>query len=300
MYDFIDTLNESRSLSESLGKLNTGTSEFREVVKALLKMKTDTGVSPNSNIVNFTVSDIGDVPSKVMQIAATTDELPAAIYLANAEGKGMIVFEKYGSAFTGKITKTTPVGVLTRDNSPWGQNGFGMKYTQRTGRRNHKDIRFRDVGMYDMRGEISGAVIFADSNKDQLRQDRRQAQHNADPLSMTRSGREWDRSKRLDAYKASKGDNFTGGEISFKEFSDIIVSYHNKRGVNFNGIPVSVHISSRFEVPKNPMNDPVIEVAHLDAIAEGTDSTGRTYGRFSTLAKVYLDLSNGRYTIKPR
>ena len=300
MYDFIDILNESRKLNESLGKLNAGTSEFKEVVKALLKMKTDTGVSPNSNIVNFTVGDIGDVPSKVMQIAATTDELPAAIYLANAEGKSMIVFEKYGSAFTGKITKTTQVGVLTRDNSPWGSNDFGMKYAQRAGRRSYKDLRFRDVGMYNMHGEISGAVIFADPSKDQLRLDRRQAQRNADPLSMTRSDREWDRKKRLDAYKASKGDNFTGGEISFKEFSTIIVSYHNKRGVNFDGIPVQVYISSKFEVPKNPMNDPVIEVAHLDTIAEGTDSTGRTYGRFSTLARIYLDLSNGRYTIKPR
>ena len=44
--------------NESLGKLNTGSSEFREIVKVLLRQGTKTSVTPNSNIVNFTIDDI--------------------------------------------------------------------------------------------------------------------------------------------------------------------------------------------------------------------------------------------------
>lgn len=292
MYDFIDTLNESRSLNESLGKLNAGTSEFKEVVKALLKMNKYTGVSPNSNIVNFTVSDIDDVPSKVMQIAATTDELPAAIYLANAEGKGMIVFERYGSTFTGKITKTTPVGVVARDRGPWSQNDFGIKYSQRTGRRSSKDIRFRDVAMYDMRGEISGAVIFSDANKAQLRGDRHSI--NTDPLAKNKFQRDYERNKHLEVYKASKGDNFTAGEITFKKLSDLIASAENKRGVRFEGIPVEVSVNSTIILPENLANNPALEIANLYAL-EASDRVRK----YQTIARVYLDLSNGRHTIKP-
>lgn len=293
MYDLIVALNES------LGKLSKGSSEFKEVVKALLKMNKRTSVTPNSNIANFTVSDVSEVPSKVMQIVSNTGENAAAVYLENAEGKGVIVFNKYGDDFSGKITKMTQIEVITRNNSPWSFNGFDHFRTQ-DNRRGAKDYRFRDIATFDMRGKISGAVIFSDLNKAQLRDDRRLSRINDDPLSLEGYDKVWDRTKRLKAYKASKGVNFPAGEISFKQFSDLIVSGYSKQGVRFKDIPVQVYIVNNIKIPKNPANDYIVEVAHLDALEDGVDSAGRVYGRSSTLARVNMDLSTGRFIIKSR
>ena len=209
MYDFIDTLNESRSLNESLGRLNTGSefSEFREVVKALLQQHKSTNVSPNSNIVISTVSDVSEVPKKVMQIASSSDETVAAIYLANAEGKGIVIFNRNGFALEERITKTTQIGVVSRDNGPWSENGFRLQnqFDKTSGKGRSGSIRFQDVANFDMRGSISCAVIFSGIDRAQLNNDRYQAQRNDDPLNQTKTYRDYVRRENLKIHQAKKG-----------------------------------------------------------------------------------------------
>ena len=245
MHDFIDTLNESRSLSESLGRLNTGTSELREVVKALLQHKS-TNVSPNSNIVNFTVSDVSEVPKKVMQIASSSDETVAAIYLANAEGKGIVIFNRNGFALEEKITKTTQIGVVSRDNGPWSIDGFRLQnqFDKTSGKGRSKSIRFQDVANFDMRGSISCAVIFSGIDRARLNNDRYQAQRNDDPLNQTKTYRDYVRRENLKIHQAKKGVapivvNQSLKSLTLSQSKVVIIALEdNKRSKRFDKVAV--------------------------------------------------------------
>ena len=292
MYEIIDTLNES------LGKLNSGTNEFKEVVKALLQQKKITAVSPNSNIVNFTVSDIGEAPKKVMQIASTSDEVPAAIYLANAEGKGVILFSEDSATFDEKITKTTPVGVVSRNNGPWSKNGFRVQSQLALGNGRYKQMRFRDVAEFDMKGSISGAVIFQDPDVMKLRDDRLYTStRNNDPLALSDHERNWNRNKRLEVYKASKGGDYTRGEITFKELSSIIQSGYNKSGIVFEGTLVKVVIYRSVVPPKNLESDPFINFATLEALEYDEEKNVK---RHDILARLGVNVRTGKWTLTPR
>ena len=288
MYKFIDELNEALRLNESLGNLNTGSSEFREIVKVLLKQGKKTSVTPNSNIVNFTIDDISKATRKIKQITAASGENVAAIYLANAEGKGVIMFNRSRHWFEENITKKTLVNIITRDNGLWSVNGFSVIRTKNTS----ANTKFGDIDDFDMQGKISGAVIFSDPEVLKLRDDRFYTSiRNEDPLNKTKHQRDYDRIYRLAVHIAKKGGNYRRGEVTPKELETIIEHGRQQRGVVFEGIPVMVRNSTG--VPDRQVGKfnktPVSFIA-----LEDSDRAKR----LQKVAVVFEDRATGRYWLR--
>ena len=165
------------------------------------------------------------------------------------------------------------------------------------GRGRHKDMRFRDVAEFDMKGSISGAVIFQDPDVMELRDDRLYLNKNTDPLALSGYGKYRERNKRLEAYKASKGDNYTRGEITFKELNSIIESGYNRRGIVFEGTPAKVTPYGRVMLPKNLESDPFINIATVEALEDNAEKNVR---RHELLARLGVNLRTGKCTLTPR
>ena len=88
---------------------------------------------------------------------------------------------------------------------------------------------------------------------------------------------------------------YTNGEISPRDFSDIINSGHKKRSVVYEGVSASVYVE-RTSIPERLTSNPELVVATLEALEDSADGSVTKYQR---IAQVVMNLKSGRFGIRP-
>ena len=88
---------------------------------------------------------------------------------------------------------------------------------------------------------------------------------------------------------------YTKGEISPRDFNDIINSGYKKRSIVYEGVSASVYVE-RTSIPERLMSNPDMVVATLTALEGSADGSVTEYQR---IGQVVMNLKSGRFGIRP-